>query len=147
MLVCGCPASQGGILRARSPAGRRVRASAPVYGRKSPDVYINFVHTCAPFSSLRFRRLLGLSHSYFYNVSAPAATRRSKSDLFSLPSSMLASLELRAGLRPPALREPRRFHARCHTQYTVHYSTYINHDNDTWAIDRIAAVRDSSYTQ
>ena len=39
MLVCGCPASKGGILRAISPAGRRFRASALVYGRRSHDVY------------------------------------------------------------------------------------------------------------
>ena len=39
MLVCGCPASKGGILRAISPAGRRFRASALVYGRKNHDVY------------------------------------------------------------------------------------------------------------
>ena len=39
MLVCGCPASKGGILRAISPAGRRFRASALVSGRKNHDVY------------------------------------------------------------------------------------------------------------
>ena len=41
------------VLRARSPAGRRFRASALVYGRK----ITMYMHTCAPFSSLRFRRL------------------------------------------------------------------------------------------
>jgi hypothetical protein len=38
MLVCGFPASKGGILRAISPAGRRFRASALVSGRKNHDV-------------------------------------------------------------------------------------------------------------
>ena len=44
---------KGGILRAISPAGRRFRASALVSGRK----ITMYMHICAPFSYLRFRRL------------------------------------------------------------------------------------------
>ena len=44
MLVCGCPASKGGILRAISPAGRRFRASALVYGHKI-TMYIPYMCT------------------------------------------------------------------------------------------------------
>jgi hypothetical protein len=38
-VLCGYPASKGGILWAISPAGRRFRASALVSGRKNHDVY------------------------------------------------------------------------------------------------------------
>ena len=58
------------FLRARSPAGRRVRASALVYGRIMTIQIYFFVHECASFSSLRFRRLMGLSRGYFYNVTS-----------------------------------------------------------------------------
>jgi hypothetical protein len=76
VLVCGYPASKGGILRAISPAGRRVRASALVSGRKNHDVYIHFcaIHVHL-YSSLRFRRLLGLSRGYnFYKVCGSEAS-------------------------------------------------------------------------
>ena len=60
MLVCECPASQGGILQAISPAGRRGRASAPVNGRK----ITMYMHACAPFTVLS----LFVTHD-FYRVS------------------------------------------------------------------------------
>jgi hypothetical protein len=55
-MVCGCPASKGGILRVISHAGRRFRASpsALVSGRKNHNVLCIYG---APFSYLRFRRL------------------------------------------------------------------------------------------
>ena len=59
MLVCGCPASQGGIQRARSPAGRRVRASAPVYGRKNDNVYKHFCAYMCTFYFFAFSTLVG----------------------------------------------------------------------------------------
>ena len=69
MLVCGCPASKGGVLRAISPAGRRFRASALVSGRKSHDVYA-YIHVhlflVVAFRDTRF--LSGLSHRFSYIV-------------------------------------------------------------------------------
>ena len=61
MLVCGCPASKGGILRAISPAGRRFRASALVSGRKNHDVY---AYMCTFFLVFAFRDARFLSGLY-----------------------------------------------------------------------------------
>ena len=61
MLVCGCPASKGGILRAISPAGRRFRASALVSGRKNHDVY---AYMCTFFLVVAFRDARFLSGLY-----------------------------------------------------------------------------------
>ena len=71
MLVCGCPASKGGILRAISPAGRRFRASALVSGRKNHDVYTFLcihVHLFLVFAFRDARFLSGLSHRFSYIV-------------------------------------------------------------------------------
>ena len=68
MLVCGCPASKGGILRAISPAGRRFRASALVSGRKNHDVY---AYMCTFFLVVAFhdaRFLSGLYGRFSYIV-------------------------------------------------------------------------------
>ena len=72
MLVCGCPASKGGILRAISPAGRRFRASALVSGRKNHDVYTFLcihVHLFLVFAFRDARFLSGLYHRFSYIVS------------------------------------------------------------------------------
>jgi hypothetical protein len=61
MLVCGCPASKGGIQRAISPAGRRFRASALVSGRKNHDVY---AYMCTFFLVFAFRDARFLSGLY-----------------------------------------------------------------------------------
>ena len=61
MLVCGCPASKGGILRAISPAGRRFRASALVSGRKI-TMYIPYM--CTFFLVFAFRDARFLSGLY-----------------------------------------------------------------------------------
>ena len=61
MLVCGCPASKGGILRTISPAGRRFRASALVSGRKNHDVY---AYMCTFFLVVAFRDARFLSGLY-----------------------------------------------------------------------------------
>ena len=74
MLVCGCPASKGGILRAISPAGRRFRASALVSGRKNHDVYTFLcihVHLFLVFAFRDARFLSGLYHRFSYIVQAP----------------------------------------------------------------------------
>ena len=61
MLVCGCPASKGGILRAISPAGRRFRASALVSGR-TITMYIPYM--CTFFLVVAFRDARFLSGLY-----------------------------------------------------------------------------------
>ena len=71
MLVCGCPASKGGILRAISPAGRRFRASALVSGRKNHDVYTFLcihVHLFLVFAFRDARFLSGLYGRFSYIV-------------------------------------------------------------------------------
>ena len=71
MLVCGCPASKGGILRAISPAGRRFRASALVSGRKNHDVYTFLcihVHLFLVFAFRDAQFLSGLYHRFSYIV-------------------------------------------------------------------------------
>ena len=73
MLVCGCPASKGGILRAISPAGRRFRASALVSGRKNHDVYTFVcihVHLflVVAFRDTRFLSGLSVSQVFLHRV-------------------------------------------------------------------------------
>ena len=75
MLVCGCPASKGGILRARSPAGRRFRASALVSGRKI-TMYIPYMCTFSLVVAFRDARFLsGLYHRFSYIVTRRLGTR------------------------------------------------------------------------
>ena len=75
MLVCGCPASKGGILRAISPIGSRFRASAlhVVSGRKNHDVCVHtflciHVHLFLGVAFRDARFLSGLSHRFSYIV-------------------------------------------------------------------------------
>ena len=59
------------VLRARSPAGRRLCASALVSGRKNHDVYTFVcihVHLFLVFAFRDARFLLGLSHRFSYIV-------------------------------------------------------------------------------
>ena len=71
MLVCGCPASKGGILRAISPAGRRFRASALVSGRKI-TMYIPYMCTFFLVFAFRDARFLsGLYGRFSYIVDKP----------------------------------------------------------------------------
>ena len=68
MLVCGCPASKGGILRAR----RRFLASALVSGRKNHDVYTCLcihVHLFLVVAFRDARFLSGLYGRFSYIVS------------------------------------------------------------------------------
>ena len=82
MLVCGCPASKGGILRAISPAGRRFRASALVSGREHHDVYkivCIHVHLFLVFAFRDARFLSGLYGRFSYIVRKSPGENRAAS--------------------------------------------------------------------
>ena len=126
MLVCGCPASKGGILRAISPAGRRFRASALVSGRKNHDVY---AYMCTFFLVFAFRDarfLSGLYGRFSYIVivrtnvlwlRSPATAANSRCKISIKPMLKPRSASRVRSPRKCGMtfihRRPRRSHRRC----------------------------------